>query len=155
MSLGTYPEMSLEEARKVRDEYKVLIQKGIDPVAQRLQHKHQLDHTFQVIAGKWLEKRAIEKKEDSKTIRRLNHDVLPYIANLTFDQLTLELLKDRVFQPILERKAYAIAKRLKSDLNQIFKFARKRKLITYNPIEDIELPSPPKNNHAAIVETRE
>ena len=39
MSLGTYPEMSLEEARKVRDEYKVLIQKGIDPAAQRLQHK--------------------------------------------------------------------------------------------------------------------
>lgn len=159
MSLGTYPEMSLEEARKVRDEYKVLIQKGIDPAAQRLQHKHQrkheLDHTFQVIAGKWLEKRAVEKKEDSETIRRLNHDVLPFIANLTFDQLTLEVLEDRVFQPILERKAYAVAKRLKSDLNQIFKFARKRKLITYNPIEDIELPSPPKKNHAAIVEPRE
>lgn len=159
MSLGTYPEMPLEEARKVRDEYKVLIQRGIDPAAQRLQHKHQrkheLDHTFQVIVGKWLEKRAIEKKEDSETIRRLNHDVLPYIANLTFDQLTLEVLEDRVFQPILERKAYAVAKRLKSDLNQIFKFARKRKLITYNPIEDIELPSPPKKNHAAIVEPRE
>lgn len=159
MSLGTYPEMPLEEARKVRDEYKVLIQRGIDPAAQRLQHKHQrkheLDHTFQVIAGKWLEKRAIEKKEDSETIRRLNHDVLPYIANLTFDQLTLEVLEDRVFQPLLERKAYAVAKRLKSDLNQIFKFARKRKLITYNPIEDIELPSPPKKNHAAIVEPRE
>ena len=158
MSLGTYPEMSLEEARKVRDEYKVLIQKGIDPAAQRLQHKHQrkheLDHTFQVIAGKWLEKRAVEKKEDSETIRRLNHDVLPFIANLTFDQLTLEVLEDRVFQPILERKAYAV-ERLKSDLNQIFKFARKRKLITYNPIEDIELPSPPKKNHAAIVEPRE
>lgn len=159
MSLGTYPEMPLEEARKVRDEYKVLIQRGIDPAAQRLQHKHQrkheLDHTFQVVAGKWLEKRSIEKKEDSEAIRRLNHDVLPYIANLTFDQLTLEVLEDRVFQPILERKAYAVAKRLKSDLNQIFKFARKRKLITYNPIEDIELPSPPKKNHAAIVEPRE
>lgn len=159
MSLGTYSEMSLEEARKVRDEYKVLIQKGIDPAAQRLQHKHQrkheLDHTFQIIAGKWLEKRAIEKKEDSETIRRLNHDVLPYIANLTFDQLTLEVLEDRIFQPILSRRAYSVAKRLKSDLNQIFKFARKRKLITYNPIEDIELPSPPKKNHAAITEPRE
>ena len=159
MSLGTYPEMSLEEARKIRDEYKVLIQKGVDPAAQRLQHKHQrkheLDHTFQVISGKWLEKRAIEKKEDSETIRRLNYDVLPFVANLTFDQLTLEVLEDRVFQPILDRKAYAVAKRLKSDLSQIFKFARKRKLITYNPIEDIELPSPPKKNHAAIVEPRE
>lgn len=159
MSLGTYPEMSLEEARKVRDEYKVLIQKGIDPAAQRLQHKHQrkheLDHTFQVIAGKWLEKRAIEKKEDSETIRRLNHDVLPYIANLTFDQLTLEVMEDRIFQPILARGAYSVAKRLKSDLNQIFKFARKRKLIIYNPIEDIELPTPPKTNHAAITEPRE
>jgi hypothetical protein len=35
----------------------------------------------------------------------------------------------------------SVAKRLKSDLNQIFKSARK-KLIQYNPIEDIELPKP-------------
>ena len=87
MSLGTYPEMSLKKHVKFEMNTRVLIKKGIDPAAQRLQHKHQrkheLDHTFQIIAGKWLEKRAIEKKEDSETIRRLNHDVLPYIANLT------------------------------------------------------------------------
>ena len=159
MSLGTYPEMSLEDARRIRDEYKALIQKGIDPTAQRLQAKHQRQHeienTFAVITSKWLDKRKIEQKQDSETIRRLEHDALPYIGKLSFDQLTSELLEDRVFQPILEREAYAVAKRLKSDLNQIFKLARKRKLITYKPIEDIELPTQPKKNHPAITKSRD
>ena len=159
VSLGTYPEISLEDERRIRDEYKILIQQGIDPATKRLQAKHQrrheIENTFAVIASKWLDKRKVEQKQDSETIRRLEHDALPYIGKLSFDQLTLELLEDRVFQPILERKAYAVAKRLKSDLNQIFKFARKRKLITYNPIEDIELPTPPKKNHPAITEAKD
>lgn len=159
LSLGTYPEVSLEDARRLRDEYKVSIKKGIDPASQRLQHKHQrkheLDHTFSVICGKWLEKRKVEGKQDSETIRRLEHDAFPYIGALSFDQLSLEVLEDRVFNPILKREAYSVAKRLKSDLNQIFKFARKRKLITYNPVEDVDVPTPPKKNHPAIIEPRD
>jgi integrase len=159
VSLGTYPEISLEEARKIRDEYKLLIKQGHDPASHRLQVKHQrqheLDNTFAVIAAKWLEKRKVEQKQDSETIRRLEHDALPYIGKLSFDQITLAVLEDRVFNRILERQAYSVAKRLKSDLNQIFKFARKRKLITYNPIEDIELPSPPVKNHPAVTEPKD
>lgn len=159
LSIGAYPSTSLDDARKIRDEYKYLVSQGIDPAAQRLQEKHQrkneLDHTFEVVTQKWLKNREIEGKEDSETIRRLNHDALPYIGKLSFDQLTLEVIEDRVFEPILEREAYSVAKRLKSDLNQIFKFARKRKLITYNPIEDIDLPTPPKKNHPAITEPHE
>ena len=159
LSLGSYPNVSLEDARRARDDCKILVKKGIDPAARRLQEKHQrkneMDHTFEVVTQKWLKNREIEGKEDSETIRRLNHDALPYIGKLSFDQLTLEVIEDRIFQPILERHAYSVAKRLKSDLNQIFKFARKRKLITYNPIEDIDLPTPPKKNHAAITEPHE
>ena len=31
LSLGTYPEVSLEDARRLRDAYKASIKKGIDP----------------------------------------------------------------------------------------------------------------------------
>jgi hypothetical protein len=49
----------------------------------------------------------------------------------------------------------SVAKRLKSDLNQIFKSARKKKLIQYNPIEDIELPKPQGGNFAAVTEEQD
>ena len=41
LSLGTYPEVALEEARTVRDDYKKLIKQGIDPATVRLETKNQ------------------------------------------------------------------------------------------------------------------
>ncbi|MFH3575257.1 integrase, partial [Acinetobacter baumannii] len=43
----------------------------------------------------------------------------------------------------------------KSDLNQIFKSARKKKLVQYNPVEDIELPNPQRGNFAAVTEEQD
>lgn len=40
-------------------------------------------------------------------------------------------------------------------MNQIFKSARKKKLIQYNPIEDIELPNPQGGNFAAVTEEQD
>lgn len=72
------------------------------------------------------QKRELEGKQDEETIRRLKHDVLPYIGDMTFPQLTLEVLEVKIFQRIIDRGALSVAERLKSDLNQIFKSARKR-----------------------------
>lgn len=100
-------------------------------------------------------KRELEQKQDEETVRRLKHDVYPYVGDLTFPQLTLEILEIKVFKRIIERGALSVAKRLKSDLNQIFKSARKKKLIQYNPIEDIELPKPQGGNFAGVTEEQD
>lgn len=159
LSLGTYPEVTLEEARTVRDEYKKLIKQGIDPATVRLETKSQkqkeAEHTFRVVSAEWLKKRELEGKQDEEALRRLNHDAYPYIGDMSFPQLTLEVLEAKVFQRIIDRGALSVAKRLKSDLNQIFKSARKKKLIQYNPIEDIELPNPQGGNFAAVTEEQD
>lgn len=159
LSLGTYPEVTLEEARNIRDEYKKLIKQGIDPATVRLETKNQklkeAEHTFRVVSAEWLKKRELEGKQDEETLRRLNHDAYPYIGDMSFPQLTLDVLEVKVFQRIIERGALSVAKRLKSDLNQIFKSARKKKLIQYNPIEDIELPNPQGGNFAAVTEEQD
>jgi len=159
LSLGTYPEVTLEEARAVRDDYKRLIKQGIDPAVVRLETKNQkqkeAEHTFRIVSADWLKKRELEGKQDDETVRRLNHDAFPYIGDMTFPQLTAEVLEAKVFQRIIDREALSVAKRLKSDLNQIFKSARKKKLIQYNPIEDIELPNPQGGNFAAVTEEQE
>ncbi len=57
LSLGTYPEVTLEEARNIRDEYKKLIKQGIDPATVRLETKNQklkeAEHTFCVVSTEW------------------------------------------------------------------------------------------------------
>ncbi|WP_190271954.1 Arm DNA-binding domain-containing protein [Arcobacter nitrofigilis] len=35
LSIGTYPVLSLKDAREIRDNYKNLIAKGIDPIEQK------------------------------------------------------------------------------------------------------------------------
>lgn len=71
---------------------------------------------------------------------------------MQFSQLTADILEGLIFKRIIERNALSVAKRLKSDLNQIFKLARKKKLIQFNPLEDIELPNPQGGNFAAVTE---
>ncbi len=142
LSLGYYPEVSLDDARTIRDEYKKLIKQGIDPAMERietkLQKQKEAENTFRIVAEASLYKRELEQKQDEETIRRLKHDVYPYVGDLTFPQLTLEILEIKVFKRIIERGALSVAKRLKSDLNQILNQHAKKKLIQYNPIEDIE-----------------
>lgn len=74
---------------------------------------------------------------------------------MTFPQLTLEVLEVKIFQRIIDRGALSVAERLKSDLNQIFKSARKKKLVQYNPVEDIKLPNPQRGNFAAVTEEQD
>lgn len=62
--LGTYPEVSLDEACTIRDEYKKLIKQGIDLVMEWIETKSQeqkeAENNFRVIAELWLHK--CEKK---------------------------------------------------------------------------------------------
>ena len=107
------------------------------------------------MSAEWLKKRALEGKQDEQTLRRLNYDAYPYIGDMSFPQITVVVLEAKVFQRIIDREALLVAKRIKSDLKQIFKSARKKKLIQYNPIEDIELPNPQRGNFAAVTEEQD
>ncbi|WP_413457621.1 tyrosine-type recombinase/integrase [Herbaspirillum huttiense] len=58
ISLGTYPEVGLQEARKRRDSNKELLSDGIDPSdnrkAKKLVGLEQAANSFEVIAREWL-----------------------------------------------------------------------------------------------------
>ena len=59
LSLGTYPEISLAEARKRRDEARAILQSGRDPSferkAEKLRVQLSAENTFGAIAKEWLE----------------------------------------------------------------------------------------------------
>ncbi len=90
MSLGTYPEIGLREARAFRDQARALLAKGINPKIDR-KHKRQAvrladEHNFKAVYLQWVEHRKLELKEGRQStlsqIRRIfKNDVLPSLGS--------------------------------------------------------------------------
>lgn len=127
LSLGTYPHVSLAEAREGREEIKKLLAKDIDPSAAKLERKRELvrnaENTFQAVALDWLE---IQKSRTSEgyvqTIqKRLENNIFPYIGSRPIAQITPpELLE--VLRKIEKRGKLETTRRLKQICGQIFRY---------------------------------
>lgn len=61
ISIGTYPEITLAQARTIRDEYRALLAQGIDPQIHRQEQefaqRQDLSNTFYKVAESWRAKR--------------------------------------------------------------------------------------------------
>lgn len=95
VSLGTYPNVNLKEARKKRDILRVQIQEDIAPSKARKEKKakeqSKLQHTFEAIALKWAEKHYQNKSPKARVtdMSRLARDVFPKIGSAQIAEVTL------------------------------------------------------------------
>lgn len=123
-SLGTYPDISLEEARKRLAEARTTTALGIDPSKQKQALKQESQNTFELVAREWHEK---EKGEWSKThardvLRRLDSNLFPYLGSRPIKDIKpIDLLN--ALRKIEERGALDIAKRCRQTAGQIFRYA--------------------------------
>ena len=87
LSFGTYPEVSLADARQRRDDARKMVAAGVDPGEFRKEMKiakaELTENCFEFIAHKWLTK--FKKKWSTvhaDTIKeRLERDVFPYLGH--------------------------------------------------------------------------
>jgi hypothetical protein len=86
ISLGTYPEVSLKEARELRDETRALVAKGIDPRVHRRRARKAAvvaaENTFEAVFQRWRNFKALSLKTGrqstlSQIDRIFGKDVLP------------------------------------------------------------------------------
>lgn len=67
LSLGRYPDVSLQEARNRRDEARALVADGRDPAEEKrraeLEAQFRNANSFEVVAEEYLEKMAVEGRE--------------------------------------------------------------------------------------------
>ncbi|MCM1128427.1 MAG: integrase arm-type DNA-binding domain-containing protein [Oxalobacter formigenes] len=128
LAFGKYPDISLGEARKRRQEAKTLLQQDIDPgenkKAQKAARKEAAANSFEVIALEWFAKQKPSWVEShaSRVIARLQADVFPWIGTRPIAGITApEYLA--VFRRIEERGAIETAHRVKSICGQIHRYA--------------------------------
>lgn len=88
LSFGAYPEVSLEQARRKRDEARTQKAAGKDPGQVRWQekaaHEAASRNSFGALDAKWLE--LAENKVSVKTMRQyrgvMEHNLLPALGNM-------------------------------------------------------------------------
>jgi integrase len=127
LSLGTYPEVSLAQARERHNIVRQQVAAGIDPSVARKAKKSAKgldENSFESVAREWhLKFSPTWTPGHATTIRRrLENDVLPFIgARPILDVQAPELLK--VLQRIESRGALETAHRIRTICSQVFRYA--------------------------------
>jgi integrase len=130
LSLGTYPETSLANARRSRDDLKALLQQGIDPSYHRKLHRHvQGLNTFRSLSDEFVAKITREGQ-----------------AERTVPELLVVLKK------LEAREHYESAKRLRSLMGRIFRYAIATGRAERDPAADLKgaLIAPKATHHASL-----
>lgn len=128
LSLGTYPDTGLKEARVKRDEARKLITQGIDPSAQRQAVKAaarvETAHAYKIIALEWFAKYSPGWTESNrvKILARQKNDIFPLLGDVPIAQITApELLA--ALRRIEARGAVDTAHRAMQDCSRVFRYA--------------------------------
>ena len=124
ISLGVYPDVTLQHAREQLQEARQLLARGLDPSAQRRTAKIAKADTFKVIAEEWLEMQAERLAPITMTKARwiLGSFVYPRLGSRPIGAITApEVLA--VLRPIESRGMNETAHRALQRCGQIFRYA--------------------------------
>ncbi|GGC24442.1 integrase [Novosphingobium marinum] len=161
LAIGSYPEISLADARRRRDEARELIAAGVDPSREKQQAKHRAKvnaaNTFGEIAQEFIDKRRREGLSTSTAdkseyyISRMG----PAIARLPISEITApDLLA--VLRRIEAKGNYETARRVLQLAGRVFRYAVATARLASDPSRDLRgaLTSPQPKHYGAIIEPK-
>lgn len=163
ISLGIYPDVSLKEARQRREAARALVANNIDPRshrrAERQKASHAANNTFEAVASRWHEfrsKKLTKSKKGSagQASKYLKKDMLPCLGDLPISDISRgDVLA--LIRRIERRGALVSARKVRTWLNQIFRFAMAEGLVDVNPAADLDIvaetPRPVRHNPFLLV----
>jgi len=143
MSLGTYPEITLETARTRFEDARRLVKNGMDPMAAEEDAKEarRTAPTVAEFVEDYLERHAKRfKRSWKKDEQILNREVIPVwgkrkLASITNDDI------ERLNESIINRNAPGMANNCFQIVRKMFNFAVEKKKMPYSPCSGIKLPA--------------
>ncbi|AZM39567.1 MULTISPECIES: integrase arm-type DNA-binding domain-containing protein [Acinetobacter] len=159
LTIGSYPEISLAQARRSRDEARIQLYQNIDPNAVKNQRLQKINENtlFQILATEWMEDRKAVIKEATylRDLSVFEKDLFPYIGKMPIDQIKG---KD-IFacaKRIEERGAQEMARRSIPLAGRVFRYAIRKGLIENDPTPHLqEALKPRKVKHMARLDISE
>lgn len=157
ISFGTYPEVSLGEAREKLTEYRKLISQNIDPIVEKDRKKEQaqflLDNTFKSVAEEF---RKTEELEPSTQKRNafVWEKLYLSIGNYPISEITATQILDacRLYE---KQGKTDSARRMRSKASQVYRYAIALGLCQFNIADQISgiLKTGTKTHRAAITDS--
>ena len=141
LTIGGYPEISLAQARRARDEARIQLYNNIDPNAVKNQRLQQMDEStlFKSLAMEWMEDRKAVIKETTylRDLSVFEKDLFPALGDMPIDQIKG---KDVLAcaKKIEERGAQEMAKRSIPLAGRIFRFAIRKGIIENDPTPHLQ-----------------
>lgn len=160
ISLGTYPTVSLKDARERREQAKRLIEQGVDPSNQRKEAKaaaaaieQEQNTTFEAVARDWFSKKrnAWTPGHQKKILSRLENQLFPILGDKLFPALEPADFLTAI-QKAESRGAIETAHRLAQLCGQVSRYARIVGLTRYDVAAGLtEALTPVQTNHYATI----
>lgn len=160
LTFGTWPEVSLSDARARVDVAREQLGRGEDPRATRSASSADNDQdapaTFESAARAWHAMKAPSWSavHAGDVIESLERDIFPAIGPRPIADIDEQELLE-ILQRVEARGCIETARRLQQRLAGIFRRAKRKRLVADNPAADLgeELaPRPPARHHAALLE---
>jgi len=156
-SLGVWPNISLTDARKIRNEVKIVLKSGQDPnvVKNNILLNKQVDqlNTFKAVADEWLLIKEKEWKQNNfqDVKRAIENHLYPDLGHRPLSEITsAELLL--VLKKIEGQGKYEATRRARQKCEAIFRYANLSQRCENNPASNLKgaLASPKKKKFNAL-----
>ncbi|MBM3266318.1 MAG: tyrosine-type recombinase/integrase [Candidatus Sericytochromatia bacterium] len=139
LTLGSYPAMSLADARERAQEVLLAADRGLDPAAEKQEERKA--PTFAYLAEEYLRRHAVNKRSHAEDARMLEKDLLP-----AFGRLKAAAIRRRdviaLLDKIKDRGAPIAANRTLALCRKVYNFGIERDLVDLNPCAQIKRVAP-------------
>ena len=118
LTLGKYPDISLKDARTLRNDVKKRVAQGEEPLATR---KEQKGFTFSELFEEYLEKRVLPIRDEARVKavrRRMNNHALPRLGDKSVDEID-EVMLLEVLRAIEVQAKYETAHIIRGTCGQV------------------------------------
>ncbi|BBE49669.1 Prophage integrase IntA [Ferriphaselus amnicola] len=136
-SLGSYPELSLKEAREAVGAARKLVNQGLHPAQQkkldRIKATHAQAGTLEAIAKEWLALKDWEEITKKRRENMLKRVVFPTLGELPIRQITSPMILD-VLKKAEANNGLSVRDEAKRTLFGIFEFALEMERVEVNPV---------------------
>lgn len=141
-SIGTYPDVSLQDAREKRLAAQKILEQGLDPSAQKQEHKrtavYKTENSFEALAKEWYNNNLSKWTDEhaQRLWRRLECHAIPSLGRKPIaDIKALELLE--MIRKIEKQDKTETSHRLLQTCNAILRYAVLTARTEYNPAADL------------------
>ena len=159
LTLGSFPEVSLADAREKRDDAKRILREGRDPrhavKRGRLVGRDDSANSFEEVAREWhtLQLERWKPVHANDVITSLERDIFPNLGAMPMAEIDKPLLLS-ILRKIENRGAIETARRIKQRVAAIYRYANAEGAKLENPAVDINdalKPLPPSKRYPALL----